>query len=409
VLLSRATLSEDSRALIQRLDGPACRIAVEEPQVWQSPDHPLWLLLDRLVSAATVHDTLQAPGPGDGASADTVGATLERVVRELETSSSPGSAHCQSALTAVDFAVSGLLGEQAARVAPQAQALQQRQSRAAMEPRMREQIEQQVQGSGAPPILRRFLVGPWALALAHSACAHGVDSRQVRGQAELVDELIGACSRPPGGRLSWTLFTRCVTHARLGLEDAGFDAAHVQTELADLEQVLRDPWTAREAAAADGPALAQAPADRPEASAEVLSSLAETVPSALLAPLAPTARLGLHDALPTVPIDMDDAAGAGPSGGGPDRAAAWLQGLEPGQVCRLFLLERWMNAHLVWRSANHSMFIFNSRHGGRTHSLSRRSLEKLRAAGLATTIERGEFVAQAMRELAGRSRAAQPG
>ena len=71
------------------------------------------------------------------------------------------------------------------------------------------------------------------------------------------------------------------------------------------------------------------------------------------------------------------------------------------QFCRLFLLERWMNTHLVWRSAGRTMFVFSSRHGGRTHSLSRRSLQKLRAAGLAATIERGQFVAQAMRELAG--------
>ena len=65
-----------------------------------------------------------------------------------------------------------------------------------------------------------------------------------------------------------------------------------------------------------------------------------------------------------------------------DPGAAWADGLEPGQVCRLFLLERWMNAQLVWRSDNHSMFVFSSRHGGRTHSLTRRSLDKLRAAGV---------------------------
>jgi hypothetical protein len=117
-----------------------------------------------------------------------------------------------------------------------------------------------------------------------------------------------------------------------------------------------------------------------------------------------TAPLGLHEALPTVPIEMFPADGQPAAGASP--VAAWLDGLQPGQVCRLYLLDRWMNAQLVWCSESRSMFVFNSRHGGRTHSLTRRSLDKLRAAGLATTIERGQFVAQALRELAGRGASA---
>ena len=60
------------------------------------------------------------------------------------------------------------------------------------------------------------------------------------------------------------------------------------------------------------------------------------------------------------------------------------------------VVERWMTTQLAWRSRNRSMFVFSSRHAGRLHSLTRRALEKLRAAGLATTIEHGQLIAQAM-------------
>ena len=58
-----------------------------------------------------------------------------------------------------------------------------------------------------------------------------------------------------------------------------------------------------------------------------------------------------------------------------------------------------MTAQLTWRSGNRNMFVFASRHGGRAHSLTRRALEKLRSAGLVTTMEHGELIAWAMDSL----------
>ena len=59
-----------------------------------------------------------------------------------------------------------------------------------------------------------------------------------------------------------------------------------------------------------------------------------------------------------------------------------------------------MTAQLSWVSDSHNLFLFSSRHGGRTHSLTRRMLGKLRNAGLAASIEQGTLLAQAMQQLA---------
>lgn len=412
VLLSRVPLNDSTRALMRRLDAPARRIATHEPQVWSSPDHPLWQLLDRLVTAGSVHGTWKAGDEAMAGLPDALHAALEHAVQQLETASRPDADHCEAVLTGVDVAISSLHDEQVSRVAPQAEALHQHETRADVERRLREQIVQLVRNSGAPPPLRQFLVGPWASVLAHTAALLGADSVRMKEQAELVDELMALCNRPVGERLSRTAFTRCITHARLGLGDAAFPSARVHAELADLERVLLDPWQAWADAGPDAERADDERADEwvddkadDEADGDAAWAdpvpFAVTVPFAATAPLDPAAGLGLHEALPTVPMDMLPGDAGGDVGGLPDRAGAWLDSLEPGQFCRLFLLERWMNTHLVWRSAGRTMFVFSSRHGGRTHSLSRRSLQKLRAAGLAATIERGQFVAQAMRELAG--------
>jgi hypothetical protein len=76
--------------------------------------------------------------------------------------------------------------------------------------------------------------------------------------------------------------------------------------------------------------------------------------------------------------------------------AAWLAELVPGDLCRLFLQSRWMNAQLTWRSSNGQFYVFASGHGGRLHSLTRRQLARLRSEGLATTLERGQQVREAV-------------
>lgn len=398
LLLSRSTLTDGSRAMIRRLDAPARQLAAHEPDIWRSPDHPLWQLLDRLVSAGSVDDALDTTHPGP------LGAALERAVQRLEAANPPDAEDCRQALATVDHVATDLLGLQVERVAPQAERMHAQVARDDIEVRLRAQIVQQVRGNTVPPALRQFLVGPWASALAHSAQQHGEASVQVQLQAELVDEMIAACARPQGQPLASKVFTRCVTHARLGLMEAGLPAQRIDAEVADLERVLRTPWCQAAALApqADAAQGSGSPAARtlPPPPPPLPTPFAATEPMGVEDEPPDSRPLGLHDALATVPIEMPDVEDQQLQRAAHDATEAWLDGLETGVLCRMFMLGRWMNTQLVWRSTNHSMFVFSSRHGGRSHSLSRVALRRLRAAGLAATIERGQFVAQALSELA---------
>ena len=73
--------------------------------------------------------------------------------------------------------------------------------------------------------------------------------------------------------------------------------------------------------------------------------------------------------------------------------------LQPGDCCRLFLQGQWMTTRLHWVGPGQRLFLFQSRHGGRSHSLTQRMLQKLREAGLATRIDDNLMRAQAMDSL----------
>lgn len=374
-LANLGTMNPGSRALMGRLQAPARRLAESEPELLALPDHPLWQLLDRLASAGAVHDELDASRPGP------IGDALESAVQTLERSFPPSVIDCVAALEQVDTAVASLLHEQACQVDAQARDMASQDQRDDEARRLREQLVQQVRASDLPPALGRFLLGPWAQVLTHSAQQHGADSAQALAQVDLVDELCELAQRPQGQRASVRQLNQCLLHARVGLDDSGLPADRVQTELAALKQLLVDPWTR----AANEPDIEVEPWQGTDAPAFAPTQ-----------PMAPGPDLGLHEALPTVPLDLPErerqAAGSG--------TEAWLDSLRQGMFCRMHVMGQWMNTRLVWCSASRGMFVFASRHGGRLHSLSRRSLHKLRSAGLAASIESGQFVAQAMAELA---------
>lgn len=401
LLLRRSSLTDGARQLIRRLDVPARRLAVSEPDLWQTPEHPLWQLLDRLASAGAVF------GDEDFTRVGSPGAALDQAVTQLEQDQPPAPGLLDEALTAMDGATTDLLGLQASIVAPQAEAMQARLAREDIERRVREQLVEQARPARVPAALRQFLVGPWALALAHSAHAHGFDSARFREQADAVEDMLALGGRTRSQPAAAGAFTRCITHARLGLMDAGLPEARIDVELVDLENVLRRPWPSGPQQEVDWDengntrpaALAPSAAAPDSAPDSALETALETVPAAAEALRDDAAHSGmsLHEMLPTVPIDLDRGS-EGPSAGA--MAARWVDALEPGQLCRLSLQGRWNNVQLVWRSLDRGMFVFSGR-GVLKHTLPRGALLKLRGAGLAASIERGQFIAQALGELAG--------
>ena len=357
-LETQVAMSDHSRALLLALRAPGLALAAGEPQLWDSMDHPWWKLLDRLIALGAAHADDEA-----AAAADPISAALGQVVLRMGRAPTADRRAWQAASDEVQAAARRDVAERMDALGPEAGQLQSEAELQELEAELRSQITQQLRSTPVCPRLRQFLVGPWTQALARTAQHHGPHSTELSNLALVVDDLIHA-TQEPGKRVSSAQRAVLLRQTRAGLAASGLPPSRAEAELADLVALLRNP-----------------PAVQAEEWAEPVSPL----------PLPYT--LDLHAALPTVPIEMGaDPAGEPPRAG----STGWCATLTPGAHCRLFMLGRWMTVQLVWVSETGSLFLFNSRHGGRVHSLTRRMLQKLRAAGLATHIEDGLLLAQAM-------------
>lgn len=343
--------------LIQRLDSPARAVAERDPALWRSLDHPLWQLIDRVLAVGVLPED-------DATVAADLFAAIDRAVVSVGRQPAADAKGSREAVQQLDFAITGVMDQQAERLAPAAAVLQQQVDREELELGLRDQIVQQLRLTPVPLGLRQFLLGPWVAALVVATQSGGV---ALQRRADVVDDLIASCAQAGGRAVLPAQREALLARAREGLEAAGLPAPRVSAELQDLARVLEAPGE---------------PQPEPEAPPPAELPVAEVI--------------GMHAGLPTVPIDAIDGHDVGAAQA--DRTH-WLGSLRVGDYLRIFMLGRWMTAQVRWASDNRSMFVLRSRHGGRLHSLTRRALEKLRAAGLVATIEHGRFIAEAMETL----------
>lgn len=355
---AQGEVSPAARDLVQGLERTGRQLVTQDPELWSKPDHPWWTLIDRLLAVGAVHDDMGPQSQG------ALHASLNRVVNRIQEAPQIDPQVCQTAADEVQAVASQLLEGDAGELLDQVSDLQRQADREETEAELRNQLVQQLRATPVCAALRQFLVGPWAQVMAAQALHHGADSGELASAALVVDDLIRATAKP-GQRVSSAQRTVLLRQLGEGLHLAGLPEARVQAELSDMKTLLRDP-----------PEIQQ--------TAQAWEEPVDTLPAGHV--------LDLHAGLPTVPLAMGDDAPAAD-------ASDWLSSLDTGAYCRLFLQGQWLTAQLRWVSPTRNLFLFNSRHGGRSHSLTRRMLQKLRNAGLATSIEDGFLLAQAMDSL----------
>lgn len=348
-------VSPAARQLVQGLERTGQRLAAQDPSIWSSTEHPWWRLIDRLLDLGAAHHDLDPRGQAEWYE------SLQRIVARFEDSPQVDVRALQAAADEVQAVATRLLEGEAGALLGQVGDLQRHADREELEVALRNQVVQQLSSTAVCGALRRFLVGPWTRAMVAAAVKHGQSSAQLTRLALVVDDLLRATAQP-GRPVSAPQRAVLLRQIADGLAQADLAPRHVEREVGDLIAVLRDP-----------------PA--PEDTGPTWEEAAETMPASM--------AMELHAGLPTVPLDLGSVdTAAGP--------AAWVDALPAGARCRLFLGGTWTTARLRWVSPSRNLFVFSSRHGRRSHSLTRRMLQKLRHAGLATRIESGHLLAQAI-------------
>lgn len=230
--------------------------------------------------------------------------------------------------------------------------------------------------AAAPPAVRDFLLGPWAVVVAQSRLQAGAPGLDPGGYLGVVGELLWSIDRNQAlhePARAFEVIPRVLGKLRTGLNLLGHDTAATDAFFQQLEQLhrpvmkLRARQRHREMPAAERIAIADpsAPAADDNAAERLwlapdelrAAGFEDTVPSGL------GALAEAKAASAPAPLDSYDAE-------------TLVANLAVGSWVDLLSKQHWRRARVVWTSANNSFFMFVS-HGGQPHSMTRRTLQRL--------------------------------
>ncbi len=374
------------RAQLKGLEPALLKLAQADPRFFSDRRHPARQLLDKLA-----HRSLAYVAETDAGFADFL-ASVASAVQALTGGAGEAEdfARALQSLQAQWVDASASLRQ---RQAEAARALLHAEQRNLLAQRLTADFEALLQQQAqVPERIAQFLCGPWAQVVAESqlASADGVDAHGFRA---LVDDLLWSVQLPLArrnrARLAQLVPTLLV-RLRQGLQSIGYPEERIAAFL--------DGLIALHEQALDGPRIVA-----PQATTTVDLLLDET-PAAAAAPVA------------AVPCAAEDEAGTGfwvaeneasEAGYLPEDAVVppapagvlahdWsVADLSVGCWVELMLNGQWVRAQLTWASPHRTLFMFTSVKG-LAHSMTRRTMDRLRNRGLIRVVSDGHVVDSAL-------------
>jgi hypothetical protein len=354
---------------LARLQSSALRVALNEPEMFTSIKHATWRLIDRIGEAAYAYPQVNDPR------AFALLAACRALVDQLASTSKPDSGLYRRALTQLDAFLDAQRQVQRDSAEPVVQSLQRAERRDQLDRLLRQRLVDQMVDVRTTPLVRRFVTSVWSQVLAEAMLVHGEQGDVTRSYIKLVDELLWSLQLPDHPRSRQRLLALLpdlLKRLRAGMASISMPVVDQQLLLDDLMAIHTE---------------ALRPGTRNDANDLTPEQIVQRMRDEVMP--ASTGNGGFGDSvidlssLETVPAAMLPSEGGGPGDDPIDRVAA----LVPGQRLRLFLQVRWSRVQLLWRSDQAMFFLFAGENAERTHSVTRRALERLAGAGLMQAFE----------------------
>ena len=365
------------RAVLARLQVAALRVAIQDGTMLDSAEHPVWRLMNRIATAGESY-----PAAGDKRLAALL-AFSEAIAEEISRAQVGDAMPFRRALARVDAFLAEQLQWQLREAQDGVAALQRSERREVLEQLLTQRLSDQMSAVRASAPIRRFVTGSWSKVLAEAMVRFGDGTEPTPSYVKTVDDLLWSLQTPdhPQSRQRLIgLLPGLLQRLRSGMALIGMPETEQQAVLDELMTVHAEalrPGTRAAPAALTPEQIVQrmreevipdAPALRPFGDSVIDLASMETVPADFLA------------------TDV----------GAPEEAGRRIDALQPGDRLRLFLRGRWTRVQLLWRSDKALYFLFAGEHAGSTHSVTRRALERLEAAGLVKPLEDRPLVQRAV-------------
>jgi hypothetical protein len=379
-LLSDSQLPAAFHAPVARLQVPAMRLALRDGGLLESTQHSLWQMVDRIGLLGAARPQLADPR------ALALLGQCAALADELARDAAPDSLTCRHALDRLDGFIAEQLRAQQSAAQSSIESLQFAERREKLEQTLNQRLADQLAPLKIAPVIRRFMIGTWAKVLAESMLRFGDQAEATRGYVKLVDELSWSLQLPdhPQSRQRLlALLPSLLQRLRTGM-------ALVPLPQSEQQIVLDELMTVHTEALRPG---ARGPAElTPEQLVQRMRD--EVMPEAPAAQSFSDSVIDLAS-METVPAElMPNHASARA-----DDPARRVDALRVGDFERLFVEGRWQRVQLLWRSEQGLFFLFAGETAGRTHSITRRALERLAGAGLIQPLQTRPLVQRAIDSL----------
>jgi hypothetical protein len=377
-MLSDVQLPPRFVTVLARLQASALRVALHDSTMLESNQHAVWLLLDRIGEAACSYP--QAGDPRAGA----VLKFCQTLAEDLARAPAPDAMLYRRALGRFDtFAVEAMQAQlQAAQ--PAVVALELAERRQTLEQGLAQRLTDQMVPTRTSPGIRRFVTTTWAKVLAESVLRFGEQAEATRGYIKLVDELLWSVQLPdhPQSRQRLiALLPSLLERLRGGMALVGLPAGEQGRVLDELMAIHTEALRP----GARGGAAALTPE-------QIVQQLRDEELPLASAPMAFSDSVIDLGSMETVPADV--MLGDTPQRG--DDMSRRIDLLRPSERLRLFLQGRWAHLQLLWLSERAHFYVFAGETPGRTHSVTRRALERLATEGLMQPPETRTLVQRAL-------------
>ena len=422
------------------LEPALLRMALDDPRFFGDESHPARVLLEAIAQRSFKYNDEFAP------EFERFMAPVRAAVRELVglSAATPGDFEARRVSLQADWQAQDE-GEQSAREQLQ-HSMQFAQERQALADRIAWEFSLRSDLVGVPAVVADFLYRDWSLVIAHAQLTHKGAKLDPGGYLAVVSDLLWSVNREQAMKRPARLFEvvpGVITTLRRGLDMLGKEPAETQAFFDALlryhDPVLRlrrlrsardveasgfvrtgQDWAELPPPEAEGTQERPTPrkADEPwlgrhEREAAGFEDTADLDWSSTLAPEAPTqpavptdvqsasqrADLSLLTEQADAPRPAAEAPASLSEGELMARIQAEVARLRPGDWADLYVHGAWRRAQMSWMSDNGSLFMFVS-HGGRAHSMTRRTCEKLMRRRHLKPVDIDPVVARALQRLA---------
>ena len=374
-------LAQDERLLapvsrlIESLEPLLLALAQADPRFFSERQHPARRLLDRLIDQSLAF----------GAETDDGFVYFFKTISEAVSNLGKGAGTAQEYTAVLQTLEAGWARDetvQRQQLEEAAHALRHAEQRNLLAQRWAEEFQVRMQTKVVPDWMSSFLRGPWAQVVAADELACKDGRADPSGYVELVDELLWSVqakkTRRNRPRLV-SLVPGMLVKLRQGLQVIDFPA--------ERWPLIFDALITEHEKAFDGPRMGGQPGE-----GELQTASSDPIVDSI-------SRLDSGD----VWVANDEAMESGyvsselfdEAGESFTDLTFSARDLRVGVWVELIVKGRWLRAQLTWVSPHRTLFMFVAR-GGSAHSMSRRTMKRLRMQGAIRVVSEGHLVDKAL-------------